>query len=468
MTIKHLLGGVAAAALLTGATFAQQVTVTGAGDFQGQVVALEGGQDLAGDLVLEFDLSGAFAGMGAGGAVRLDIQIDGATFDGPVSNTALVSAGANCGFGAAPSLGGGAGGNTVRFSSTGQLNLCAAGTATITLPIEATTFGEQISVSATFTATADAGTYGPVVSLDVDADDIVSFDNALTYSIAAGAAGAGELDANGENLLGSGILGVLSVAYDDTLNYDLADTLAAANIGTDNLVASGELTVTLASAAGIDFIELDGVDCPATGNVFTCAVDIAQLEIDGAHDITFDVDGNGAVAQTPSASLSLVADGGANADADVFDGVAATDLAEITLDDGLDTSSLANANFAWVRFGTGGTESNFRIQFADADEANAVTEVRVDVDAGNGVDAQTVTLVAGTANDGFVVQGATITFNSRGLGAASGQSGNADITGVDLQHSDDEPGVGNGTILRQLINRNTASFVATPGLASDN
>ncbi|WP_420433379.1 hypothetical protein [Hyphobacterium sp.] len=262
-------------------------------------------------------------------------------------------------------------------------------------------------------------------------------------------------------------------AFPAGIEYDIGAALADSS----DIAMSAELVLTFPSGAvGIDESNVDfgGLICaqgaaPAD-NVFTCALTGLELDIMpgiGPIPITVDDDGNAATfvtAQVPDAVFTVT--GNPN---NTVSG-ASGDLAVIELDDGLDVTAITNSNFAWVRFGSGGTESNFRISLPSEAEAQAVTQVRVTIIAGNGTSAGTVTLLPGDASSGFRVQGATITFNSAALGSASGEIGNANITSVALQHDETVllagtvPGL---TILRQLVNRTPGNFVATPGLTSD-
>lgn len=490
MTMKKLLGSAAAVALLAGAAHAQQVAVNG-GDFDGIVVALEGGQELSGDLVVTYDLGGAFTGMGAGGEVRLDITLGNASFDGAVPNKSLANDGgsdAGCAFTVNPVLGGGDQGNEVRYVSLvsdGQLNQCAAGSITITLPITVDNFGEPVTFSSTFTATADAGKYGPTVAANIDdTDHIVSYANAITWSLDAG----DDAD-NTLNNLGTafdpidpdnGILGTLSVNYDDTLMYDTQNDLANALAGMSDLFdGDGELVVTFTNAADV-VLQLDGDACSKSGNVFTCDVDLDDLEA-GDLDIVFTIAKDGAVAsQTPSAVFNVTADKDANADADAFDGVAATDLARIKRDDGLEDTALASAAFEWVRLGNGSPQSLFRITAGSDEQADAVQSITVSYQAGNTTTGGAFTLMpSASAETGFQINGADITFNSRGITAAiedagqfrTGASGGAiTITGMSLNHDTAELDAGDAAALRaehRLVNRNGSERVQVPGINSN-
>ena len=473
MTINKFLGGVALAALLAGAAQAQTTSIDATSDFDAQTIASEIGATLSGDVVLDFALDGVFAAMGAGGAVQVDFTLTNATFSSTVPTGAWTAAtDPNCDFGA-PTLGGGAGGSTVRFENTAQLNLCTtpvdADDGTITLPISVTTNGSPVSINVAFTPTADAGSY---TGSDEDID-LADFAQAFTFSIDAGAAGSGLFDATGDDLTGSGTIGTLSLAaFPAGIEIDAAGTALAT---AQQVAASGSLVLTFPGGeTGIDEanVDLGGVACSQAANVFTCAVTGVQLDAidNGAPglDITIDDDGDPLTVitvQTPTVVYTTTGSG-----SNTVSG-ATGNTAELEIDDGLDVNSLAAANFAWVRFGTGGTESNFRAQFASDAEAAAVNEVRVTTAAGNGVSAQTVTLLPDTADLGFQVLGSTVVFNSRALGAASGETGNADITDVEVQHDEIALAALDANaapIHRQLVNRSPGSYVATPGLESDN
>ena len=150
MKMTQLLTGAAAIALVAGAAQAQTVTpAAGVGQLSGQTVMSERTGALSGNVVLGFGLDGVFATMGAGGVVQVDVQLTNATFSSIVPNTAWAAAtNANCDFGT-PSLGGGAGGDSVRFESQAQINLCATATGgdpddgVLTLPVNVTNNGQD-------------------------------------------------------------------------------------------------------------------------------------------------------------------------------------------------------------------------------------------------------------------------------------------------------------------------------------
>jgi hypothetical protein len=470
------------AALLCGAAqAAPSVTVVAGGDFNGKELANEtlGAADLDGNLILDIDVAGEFVGAGAGAIIDLTVTLTNATWSIPVpdASMALGTAVAPCRFSVDPDLDGGAGQNTVTYFSTGQVNLCDAGSdgdLLLTLPVLVTDPTQPIGVEIGFNPRVNPGIYG-AASVTIDSDDLLTYGDALVFTIAAGADEDNRLNINGDGFLvgATGDLGSLALAYDDSLFYDLDNDLDNFGLDAGDIIKSAALEVAFDDVTGIDSLELGGDACTLAGTTFTCDLDAAAITAlaGGSSDIVFDLDGvDGASQQTPSASLSVVADADSNADAEVFDGLTATDLAEITLAGALQVDTINKSNFAWVRVGTGGTESNFRIQFDNSADASAVTEVNVVLAAGNGVDADTVTLLPGSVTTGFQVQGATITFNSRALGAVSGQTGNANITSVVLEYDEnvlDQTDVEGLQILRQLLNR-AGGNVATPGLASDN
>ncbi len=473
MTIKHLLGGVAAVALLTGATFAQEYTLDATSQFTGQDIASEYEGALAGNLVLNLDFTNAtgvdFSVFGGAGEARLDIELTNARFTSVIGSSALSSGfAAGCAFGG-PTLGGGNQGSTVRFESTGAINSCNAANNLVALPIEIIDVGQPASVSIAVSGVADFGAFTTVA----DQLALIEYAQGLEFAIAMGAVGSGLFDADGDALSGSGIIGTTGGTV-NAVNRNLTAALTAAS----EIAASGTLTVTFPNGAeGIGSVNAGFGACSQgaapNDNVFSCALTSGNLDaIVGAdQDITITDDGDNTTfvtAQTPTAELEIVAV------ADYSVAGATGNLADVELDDGLATVAILNSNFDWVRFGSGGTESNFRIQLDSAAAAARVTQVRVAVADGNGISAPTSPAYFVINEDvngvGYQVNGATITFNSGALGVAAGTSGNANITGVTLEFEEGNPAtpLGGATILRQLVNRNTASFVATPGLASDN
>lgn len=485
MTTKKLLAGVALAALLSGGALAQTVTVDGAGNFDGGVVPLELDGPLTGTAILDFALDDVFVSVGAGGVVQATFTLTNATFDGPVAAGAWTPAtDANCNFGQ-PTLGGGAGGSSISFNSQSDTRLCGDATAavdpnandgTISLPISITDPDLPVTISHQFTATVDAGTYGGASG----SSTIYSASDFLGGAIVAGAAGTGGFNAAGTTLEGSGVIGSFNLGVFSGLVTDLTAALADAvpTPAAGDIATGGVLTVTFPSGTtGLGAIALSSapaVVCagPVAG-VFTCPLALANINaIDGGaagDTITIVSDGNpltSVTPQTPTASLAVTAAAGYTI------GAVSGPLAPIDLNDGVSVTPIGTSNFAWVRIGSGGTESNFRMSFASPAAAAAVTEVRVAVAPGNGITGGTATLLPGAdVATNFRIQGSTITFNSAAIGAALGETGNANVTSISVQHDDVTltPGVAAGvTPLRQLVNRSPGSFVATPGLESDN
>lgn len=459
MTIKQLLGGVAAAALLGGAASAQIVGTVG-GDY-GVTVASESGQELSGDLVLTFTLDGEFAGMGAGGEVELLITVNGGTFSAPVGTMSLASTGAGCTFSAAPTLGGGAGGNTVRYESTAQLNQCATGNIEVTLPVVVSENGEPVTVSAEFTGTADVGSYDDQ-TVNIEADDILEYAPAIEFAIAASADANGELNADGDGFrdggnLTNGTLGTLGVTVDTALQYDLQNTVADIN----DLVASADFVVTFPEGVdGLTAIELGGEACTVAGSTATCELGTTELTALEASDLDFIVDlttTESVADQVPTATLTAVA----TTDNGPIEGVDSTDLTRLSIDDGLGEFPLT-AEFLWTRVGSGGTESNFRL--SGPFSAGEIRSVIVSFGDGNRDFPASVTLSeTDTPSEGFRISEDVISFTSQGLGVAAGLSGNVDITGITIVADEnvfstdgslEQLSDATASVSRLLINRN--------------
>ena len=483
MTINKLLGAVAAIALLAGAAQAQTVSIDLDGNFDGATVPSELNGPLTGTAILDFALDDVFVAIGAGGVVQASFSLNNATFNGPVPAAAWTqSTSTECNFGT-PALGGGAGGTRIAFNSTVD---ATANDGYITLPIAVTDPSLPVSIDVSFTPTADAGGYAGVASNSV----VHKQSRFLTSDIPAGVVANNTFTADGTALdVGaSGVLGTIDlgsfpagaatvtdlgisiVGAPGGAAADAAPTPAAQDIAT-----AGSLAVTFPSGTtGLGGLTLNAVSCGApVAGVYTCPIAGGGLDaIDGGaagYAIAITADGNPATAvvpQTPTAVLTVTGAAG-------YTVAGATGaLAPIDLNDGISVTPVTNSNFAWTRIGSGGTESNFRMNFASDAVAAAVTEIRVAVADGNGVSAQTIALTKTTdASTGFRQLGSTLVFNSAALGTVAGGSGNANITSVSLQHDDvtlTPLAAAAATPLRQLVNRAPGTFVATPGLASDN
>lgn len=482
MTIKKLLAGASLAALVAGASHAQEATL-GTGDFTGQVIASEYTGDIEGDLVLDFALEDAFAGMGAGGAVTAKFTLTNAVFSATVPNSAWTAAAdAECNFGA-PSLGGGVGGDSVSFENQAQLNLCDgsdndpssptaadADNGFLTLPIEVEDNSLPVSVRVEFTPTADAGTYtGSDESIDVlDNAELLSFD--IDFDDTA-TPPVGQFDADGDDLNGSGVIGRIVTVFNNGtggVNEGFLGGGTSSASTLDDVVASLDVILTFPEGVeGIDEanVGLNTAACtqgvaPAD-NVFTCSVTGGGVGSFGSETgtITIDDDGDtetGITTQTPTVAIEFTA-----ATDFAIDDVADTDIAPLELDDGLGENEIDDSDFAWTRIGSGGTESNFRVALASDLLSSNISEVYVNCGAGNGpefgTDGVITLLPSEDPNVGFRTKGNVLSFTSAGLGDAAGASGNCDIDSVELQYDEDEllaSDVSGAGISRLLVTRN--------------
>jgi hypothetical protein len=505
MTINKLLTGAAVAALLAGAAQAQVVNTdagstttlpeSGAALIASEFQPAAAIDQLAGNLVItsNFGATAPFSTIPVDGRARLTITLTNATFTTATAATFAANAGGACAFESAAVTGGGVGGTSVGFISTAAagINACdvtVGGTGiigTFTIPVVRTANGAPVSVTFTYTqVNAD----GSAVASPVTATETLDYAElegawASTPLADHGFEAGAELLATSAGILSAGTLGTLSVDF-RIANADPIDIreddgtqVAAGDLLTDD----SEVLITFPGGVGdVDGVSIATTAGPCTGpaaDVFTCPVTAAELAtMSGGVAIDFTVGGGLTPPVTPEQTVTaeLVTDTQANYVAAGFTG----DLAEIKHDNGLRTADVAggSTDYAWVRFGAGGTESNFRISIGaagvpDAAAAAGITEVRAFVSEGNGVTGGTVTLLPGDVETGFKILGSTVVFNSRGLGSAAGESGNADITGFELQYNESVTAAGDvtgATIERQLVNRTPGSFVATPGLGSDN
>ncbi|BDX00698.1 hypothetical protein [Maricaulis maris] len=475
MKLVQLLSGAAAVALIAGAASAQTVSVDAvAGDFIGQTVMSERTGALSGDVVLDMTLDGVFAAMGAGGQVQVDVALTNATFSGIVpANAWNAATDTDCSFGA-PSLGGGAGGTSVRFVNQNQINLCDAALGVLgsaddgflTLPLSVTTLGQDVSVTVTFTPIADAGGYTGAAEIE----SLLSFTQAYNFTIAAGAASSGLFDAIGDDLLGTGEIGSISLA---ALPVGVREDLATPVAGFATASTGGVITVTFPSGAdgigsvtykagGGDVACAQGV-APAD-NEFTCALSTANVDAMVAGSDLIDIADDGdplttITVQTPTVEVAFTD----AASYDVAD-VAAANVGELELDDNvgvrvpLGPNGAANS-FPWTNLrSSGGTQSNFRITGLRTDLAQDSDEcIRVTVsnssDALPGaatacLDAADVTIAA----DGVAASTWTASFNSTAVANALGittEAVNGDIS-FDVV-TNDSAAAGVGEIARLLL-----------------
>ena len=511
MKLVQLLTGTAAAALLAGASFAQEPTVaTGnaagaAPHFEGQKLPSElDAVALSGDLIINFadfvddngtpanvaDDSSVFAGLGAGGNIEVTVTLSNATFSSTVPATAWTDpTDADCAM-TAPTLGGGAGGNSVTFEGDAATsfnncngndqgapaNASNANDGFLTLPIEVTNFGQPVTATVTFAGDGvDDDQYtGSVTQLS-----LLTFDSALgAFTATPGAVGAGLFDQNGDDLSGSGIIGVVAgPAAPVGFDVDLEGT-ALANIG--DIADTGELTITFPSGAtGIDAanVDLNATACAQqvapNDNQFVCSLNnaaIIALE-GGSSNITIDddADANTSItAQTPSVALSLTAAAGFSATGGEF---GATNIRNLDLDDGVTTYSvyangagtaaapLANpAPFGWTSLrAAGGTKSAFRISGLEAQPteiAVVVDEVYARTGATAPASARAVIANADVQEDPLNAGEYIATFTSEDLATALGTDGgiNADVS-FEIVLPD---GTATSIVARRLLSTNSA------------
>lgn len=439
MKMTQLLTGAAAIALVAGAAQAQTVTpAAGAGQLSGQTVMSERTGALSGNVVLGFGLDGVFATMGAGGVVQVDVQLTNATFSSIVPNTAWAAAtNANCDFGT-PSLGGGAGGDSVRFESQAQINLCATATGgdpddgVLTLPVNVTNNGQDVVVTVTFTPTADAGGYG---GTSVD-NTVLDFAQAYTFSFTPGAVGSGQFDSTGDALIGSGVIGTFDLAASPALIREDVDNVLA---DVQTAATGATMLVTFPSGAtgigGVSYTPGAGpvVNCAQgaapNDNEFSCAVTGLALDAlfgGGTDPITITDDGDPLTTittQVPTAEISFT-------DAANYDvsNVAASNLQELDLDDGLATETFNDGSFPWVSVRTdgGGTASAFRVTGLASDLSGTGEEIQVRAVRSNGTIGTTDWVGLTPASVDASVDGTTwtATFQSDEIGTALGVSGN--------------------------------------------
>jgi hypothetical protein len=478
MTIKKLLTGVALTALAAGAAHAQTVTL-GAGQIDNQSVVDSYTGTIAGTLILPIAFSNDLTTFGAApNELEITFTFTNATLTavatGAYNNGANT---ANCDFSTLVG-GGGITNFTATFESTGNLQACdesATGNddGAFTFNVDITDPTADASVTVSYTVVdVNGGTYTAPANQVIQIFDTVP---TPAFTVAAGVDGAGQFSVDGLTLEGTGIIGTLSLgALAGGAQYDRDNAITTA----DDLYANtSSMTITFpGGTAGLSVPSVGGAACgAAAGNVHTCVIPAANLPaFGGSVNITVASDGDplDAVAgtQIPQAGAGTFV-----GDANISNNTsAAIALEEIRLNDGrLETPlvPVTRDNFSWVRIGSGGTESNFRLNFDSDAEAAAVERIDVLLSDGNGVTGGTVQLTPGTVDTGFRVQGSTITFNSRALGAASGQTGNANVESITLRHIVADLAAADAEaaeVLRQLVNRSTATFVATPGLPSDN
>ncbi|WP_420434330.1 hypothetical protein [Hyphobacterium sp.] len=477
MTIKKLLAGVALTALVAGGAYAQDNFTAATGDLRtDRDFAAEYDGGIGDNAIFTHDADNAdYDNLGAAAVVDITISTTGGLVLGEIVDDADFTEGsANCSF--TVQAGGGIGSTSVTFRNDGaDFRACANDTTfDIDLTRSAANHSQDSGATVTVTCSSDCGTFVAESDTFTLIDDTSVFP---TGSQDVTAAATVTLDTDGIGPVGPHTLGNVDFDFDGTGIFTDGDGVTiggVAGIVVGDAVASAELEIDFPGGDdGVATVAVDvggavacTEDAGAGVNTWSCALSATQLDTllaDG--EVTFTSDNTDPIAQqTPTAMLTVTA----NADY-AAPGSVSGSLAPIEWDDGLSETAVATGGpREWVRFGSGGTESNFRIQLASDAAAADITQVQVAVAAGNGVPAGTVLLNAGTADTGFQVKGSTITFNSRALGAAAGATGNADITGVMLQTLDaDVASAGGADMNRQLVNRTPGSFVATGGMTDN-
>lgn len=508
MTIKQLLTGAAAAAMLGGVASAQ-VTFTpdnaanfGAaagpvGDFDATNTFASNldladlatnGTAVGGDLnlLVSFAAAGNITSLGATDQIDLTLTVTGAEFTAVVSSGNFESeddaAAGSCDF--TIQAGGSIGTSTVTFRSPANVATCTDADLMIALPLDITANSANFSWDIDLVGPGtdlQSGTYDHNGA--TDGGDLVERDAAFGATYAA-VDTALLVSPDFEVFTGEGNdddLGSVQIVTAVRL-LDLANNIAIADAAAD-----GTLTLTLEDASNIALFgfdiggaagALDGTDptCVPTGT--SCAIDLTAAQLTAieaaAVNVLVETDGAGPVAeQSISANLTYTA-------AETWFSVAAEagDLGDILQDDGLSSSPVPGDAFNWVKVGDGGTENNFRMSGNWAGNEAGISGVLVNFGNSNDADIpSSVTLaVSTTPDEGFRISNGVLSFTSRGLGAAveavapTFDGGNSDITSVEVVYDEsvfcdgaangdcggalvDLSGTANTTISRLLINR---------------
>lgn len=379
MKLVQLLSGAAAVALIAGAASAQTVTVDGTSAIaEDNIVAAEFEGALAGNLILNLDMGGAFAALGAGGEVDMIITLTNADFTGIVTDDPTFTD-VSCNFDI--QSGGGAGGTSVTFRSTeADLQTCTNGAGTdatdlLTLPIEVTTLGSSVDVSVQFVRNAGSAGY----TGGTTAFDIIDYTAATGYTFTANA-DTTELLVTGGTLINwsagalagdEGFLGTFAAdAFTDTdagaggiqaPTVDVAGTPLASydTVVTDN----NEIVFSFTDVTNITSITPTAGGCAApdaVANTVTCTFTGAQVNTSNGAPIGFTmaISAGAAVVAPQTIGVTFTPEAEANwAEA----GAANASFAVLDEDDGVFTSIIAT-EFPWASLrDTGGTKSAFRI-----------------------------------------------------------------------------------------------------------
>ncbi len=528
MMTRKLFGGVALAALFAGAAQAQLLlTDDGSAAVYPQRDATDAATNTEGFIHSEFQPSAAanqlkgdlLIGTNFGDVppfelapvdarARLVVELTNATFGTPAAGTNVNSAPPNapCDFINAAVAGGGSGSSSVTFLSnpSAGINGCTGeGPVFEFRDVTRTANGAPVAIKFTYTQVDASGN---------NVANPVSFNQTLTFADVKPSWGTVAADhkitagttivvpPNGKfGAAGAQTLGTAKVSFVTTANaapagqpaqtktiFDRTGTIGTLDISDDLVAATGsKLVLTFPQGtSGFDqtagqFTVSTGGTCgapvttTAPAQTVTCTLTGIQVEALTGGAI---ISGTKVTDKTVSPQIVTAALTVASAtDIGTLSGPSG-DLVVIDIDDGRDEVPLVDSAYKWVAFGSGGTESQFRVSGMTQAQTDAITAIRVMVPkGGNGVSAPALgyfTLTnTGDVNTGFRKLGQTITFNSKGLGAAAGLAagvtGNADIASIELQYNESVfPGtdpVEQGAIIRrQIANRNPTSIVAVP------
>jgi len=465
---------------------------------------------LAGSVVIttDFGSTAPFASAGVTDRARLTVSLTNGAWtsaSGGVSAPATTGTNpaqlANCNFGTTPVNGGGVGNSTLEFLSTAaaQISACTGAAPTFTFSnIRRVSNNAPVIVNFAYAQVDQNGAavVGTSISKSVTLAETASAwgSTASEHKFTADATVATTSSATGILSDANTTLGTVRTSFRTTAPSVTNTTTpeakpirvgatGGATIAPADLFASGTITIDFPQgAANIASVKVAGIVTETcTGPVtvtapavrYTCALVPADLgtALATARAITIARTGTAIATpvQTPTATLAVTTQTGY-----VASGFGPTPLRAISNNDGrvngVNIIGASPSRGKWTAFGSGGTESQFRISGLTAAQAANVEGIRLTVAAGgNGVavaptDPGFYTLTnTGDPATGFVVRGGTLVFNSKGLGVAAGMgttTGNADINSISLRYiGTTVPAV---TIDRQLANRNPTSIVAVP------
>lgn len=518
MNARKLLGGVALAALFSGAAHAQialtvdtalaatdgnlpvRGTAVNGADTTGFVAAefqpSKAADQLSGKLVINTtfgpDAATPFSKAPVDARVRLEVTLTNATFTSAAAGVNANSNPANapCDFINAAVADGGVGSSKVTFlsNSAASVSTCKGAGPTFTFAnIVRTANGANVGATFTYTqvdasgnAVANPITISKSVTLAQPSASWATVGD--KHKLTAGK----EILASSKGVItaGAAALGEIQVSFVDVADASTdkssenkpigVGATGGANVTTALLFKdTSNLVLTLPQgAAGLTAFTIGAlpacgapVTTTAPAQTVTCTLTAANLQtLTTKTAISATADGK---LVTPQQTVTAVLTT-ATQDNYVAAGFSGN-LAEIKHDDGLRTAAIGSP-FNWVAFGASSTESQFRISGMTQAQTDSIQQIRIAVaQGGNGVAVPTspayYTLTStGDPATGFAIRGRTITFNSKALGIAAGSSGNADISAITLQFGETGMGgtalPGTAKINRQIANRSPSTIVA--------